>query len=59
MAQAPKVEGISLGDIATWTRERTAEEIHGFLGQRMAALALENVDIEDGEEAGLYDLMTV
>lgn len=59
MAFAPKTKKLSTGDLATWTRERSTEEIHNLLGRRLMALTLENVDVEDDEEFALYDLMTV
>ena len=59
MAFSPKSKKLTAGDIATWTRERSTEEIHNLLGRRLSALALENVDIEEDEEFALYDLMTV
>jgi hypothetical protein len=59
MALSPKTKKISAGDIATWTRERSTEEIHNLLGRRMSALTLEFADVEDDEEVGLYDLATV
>lgn len=56
---ARKTKKLGPNDIATWTRQRSSEEIHNLLGRRMKALALENVDLEEGEEIALYDLMTV
>jgi hypothetical protein len=59
MSFLPKSKKLSAGDIATWTRQRSTEEIHNLLGRRMAALTLENVEVDDDEEFALYDLMTV
>jgi hypothetical protein len=59
MARAPKNKKLDSGDIATWTRERTNEEIQGFLGRRMNALSVDYAEVEDDELVGLYDLVTV
>lgn len=50
---------VTVDDIMTWTRQRDDNEIHGLLGRRMAAIAMDSADADDDEEAGLYDLMTV
>jgi hypothetical protein len=59
MARSPKNKKLSAGDIATWTRERSSDEIQNFLGRRMNALSVEYAEVEDDEQVGLYDLVTV
>ena len=49
----------SVEQLETWSRERSEDELHNLLGRRMAAVALDNIDADDDDEAGLYDLMTV
>ena len=59
MTRSPKNKKLDAGDIATWTRERSNDEIQNFLGRRMNALSVEYAEVEDDEQVSLYDLVTV